>query len=60
VPWRYEAKAPTSERPRVPGETSGPVLRLRGDLTDEERAHVLTELQRAGVNVAGEDVVRGA
>jgi hypothetical protein len=23
VPWRYEAKAPTSERPRVPGEGAG-------------------------------------
>jgi hypothetical protein len=60
VPWRYEAKAPTSERPRVPGEPGVPVLRLREDLTDEERAHVLTELQRAGVDITGEDVVRGA
>jgi hypothetical protein len=55
VPWRYEAKAPTSERPRVPGEPGAPVLRLRADLTDEERAHVLTELQRAGVDITGED-----
>jgi hypothetical protein len=55
VPWRYEAKAPTSERPRVPGEPGAPVLRLREDLTDEERAYVLTELGRAGIDITGED-----
>jgi hypothetical protein len=53
--FRYETKAPTSERPRVPGETGDPVLRLRGDLTDEECVYVLTELERAGVDVARED-----
>jgi hypothetical protein len=53
--FRYETKAPTSERPRVPGETGDPVLRLRGDLTDEECVYVLTELERAGVDVARGD-----
>lgn len=46
--FRYEAKAGSSERPRV----RKTVLRLRGDLSDDERAHVLAELRKAGVDAA--------
>jgi hypothetical protein len=45
--FRYEAKAPASERPKL----ARTVMRLRPDLTDEQRAYVLAELRKAGVNV---------
>jgi hypothetical protein len=46
--FRWQAKAPASERPRIPRK----VMRLRADLTEEQRAHVLAELRKAGVDVA--------
>lgn len=49
---RYVAKAPGRERPSY--EVLDPpttMLRLRDDLTDEQRAHVLERLQEAGVDV---------
>jgi hypothetical protein len=45
--FRYEAKAPSSERPRY----HKPVLRLRDDLTPEQVDHVLERLAEAGVQV---------
>ena len=49
--FRFEAKAPTAERPRV---WTAPTtkLRLREDLTEQERDHVLSELRRVGVDVS--------
>jgi hypothetical protein len=47
--FRYEAKAPASERPRLARK---PVMRLRADLTEEQRAYVLAELMKAGADVA--------
>lgn len=46
--FRYEAKAPASERPRIRQAR----LRLRDDLTPEDRDYVLAELRKAGVDVA--------
>lgn len=46
--FRYEAKAPASERPKIVRK----VMRLRADLTEEQRAYVLAELTKAGVDVA--------
>jgi hypothetical protein len=46
--FRYEAKAPASERPRIRLK----VMRLRADLSEETRAYVADELRRAGVDVA--------
>lgn len=51
-PVRYVAKAPGKERPsyeRLDPPTT--MLRLRADLTDEQRAHVLERLREAGVDV---------
>ena len=45
--FRYEAKAPGSERPRVPKRR----LRLRDDLTPEQVDHVRARLAEAGVQV---------
>ena len=45
--FRYEAKAPTSERPRYHKS----VLRLRDDLTPEQVGHVRARLAEAGVRV---------
>ncbi|TQL63553.1 site-specific DNA-methyltransferase (adenine-specific) [Rarobacter faecitabidus] len=45
--FRYEAKAPTSERPRIPRN----VLRLRTDLTPAQVDHVRARLTEAGVQV---------
>ena len=45
--FRYEAKAPASERPRVPKR----MLRLRGDLTPAQVDHVRARLAEAGVRV---------
>lgn len=47
--FRYEAKAPASERPRLAARK---VVRLRADLTKEQRAYVLAELTKAGVDVS--------
>ena len=47
--FRYQAKAGTRERPKV--WVPSP-LRLRADLSDEQRAYVLAELTKAGVDVA--------
>jgi hypothetical protein len=49
APFLYQAKAPTRERPSYEREGA---LRLRADLTDAERAYVLTELAAAGVKDA--------
>jgi site-specific DNA-methyltransferase (adenine-specific) len=43
----YTAKASKAER----GSWTEPAVRLRSDLTDDQRAYVLTELTKAGVNV---------
>ena len=45
--FRYEAKAPTSERPRIARN----VLRLRADLTPAQVDHVRARLAEAGVRV---------
>jgi len=45
--FRYEAKAPTAERPRY----TRPKLRLRADLTPEQVDHVRARLAEAGVRV---------
>jgi len=45
--FRYEAKAPQSERPRY----TRPKLRLRGDLTPEQVDRVRARLAEAGVQV---------
>lgn len=44
--FRYEAKAPSSERPKLVRKA----LRLREDLTDEQRAYILEELRKAGIS----------
>jgi hypothetical protein len=49
--FRYEAKSPSAERPKVRVRPE-PVLRMRADLTEQERAHVLAELIKAGVDVS--------
>jgi site-specific DNA-methyltransferase (adenine-specific) len=49
--FRYQAKAPASERPKIYVPPAS-VLRLRDDLTDEQRAYVLGELTRRGIDVA--------
>jgi transcriptional regulator with XRE-family HTH domain len=46
--FRYEAKASASERPKIVRK----VMRLRPGLSDEERAYVLEELKKAGIDVA--------
>lgn len=46
--FRYEAKAPKHERPQV---RATPLLRLRADLTQEQRDYVIAELRKAGVRV---------
>jgi hypothetical protein len=46
--FRYQAKAPASERPRIPRRA----MRLRSDLTEDQRAYVLAELRKAGVDAA--------
>ena len=45
--FRYEAKAPASERPKVPKRR----LRLRDDLTPDQVDHVRARLAEAGVQV---------
>lgn len=45
--FRYEAKAPSSERPTA----AKSALRLRSDLTPEQVDHVLARLREAGVQV---------
>ena len=47
--FRYQAKAPTRERPKVWAPSP---LRLRADLTDDQRAYVLVELTKAGVDAS--------
>jgi site-specific DNA-methyltransferase (adenine-specific) len=46
--FRYEPKAGSAERPRI----KNTVLRLRADLTEDERAYVMAELRKAGVDAA--------
>jgi len=44
--FRYQAKAPSSERPKV----ARTILRLRPDLSEEDRTYVLRELREAGID----------
>lgn len=47
--FRYEGKAAASERPQLAPKKA---MRLREDLTDDQRAYVLAELMKAGIDVA--------